>query len=346
VLLYILLVGDIMSKIKNKISEYILNIKLNKLTNNIGKCIYEDGKITCFVDKNSFSQYTNEKLILKIDTELASSKLNKPIKEINYIFKDFYFYYGVYISNQINKNEVKVNVEFINCVFFNCINIFDMNNLLFNDCVQSGKLIREGVSLQISGIKKTTFNNSKFNIISVFAKEFGIEINSEVVEMKDTKIFDRKKINIFASNKLSLKNSLISCSNKIDISAFTMDYIDSDINALYLIELHTYSFIDYKKLNSPKIMINGVCVKSSVKEKLIIDLLNQFNQIIEKSNKESIYMMYPPVLEDISKKKKLLENLLIDLNQIKSLAENNFEIEINKYKEELKNKSLTKIIKK
>lgn len=345
VLSYTTLVGDIVSKIKDKINEYILNKKLNEFTNHIGKCTYENGKLTCFVEKNIFEKMIEDELFYIKNEDLVSLKLNKLITEINYVFKDFKFHNKVYISNKINKDLLNVNVEFIDCTFFNRIIVFDVSNLLFDNCKQKICYFVEKLVLHTSGIKKTKFNNSNFNSSMAYRDECGISLTSKLVEISNTEIFDKSKVNI-VTNNLILNNSSISSKNKIDISSYKIDYTNSNIKTPYLIQIHTNSFIDYKKLNSPNIIINGVTVKSLVKEKLILDLLNQFNKIMEKSNKESIYMMYPSVLEDISKKKKLLENLLIDLNQIKLLVENNFEIEINKYKEELKNKSLTKIIKK
>lgn len=288
-----------MNKIKNIFFHSLREIVKRMITDNLGKVVEDDEKITCYVKKRKIK---NNRFYYTIacsgmgtrDRELASIyNINKPILYVvdGLEFKkkkvNIWGYNGCEIIFRNCKFEFDLNVD-VNgkCTFDNCF-IRSFNNLsigadelIIKNMDIRNQLVWAGSSFRIflGGNKKLEINNSNIGCekektrVFLFAKdEIGIynsKIAGDIVECKSDKIIAGKK-------------SLLSGTEKVVVEADKFYEINIDSPKIVYYD----NILEFDRKN---MILKKNTDQLDIKRSEVINCLKQIKDECENLNKEEL----------------------------------------------------------
>lgn len=328
--------AQIIDKIKKKNEERAFNKErqklLSKIITNIGKIVEEEDKITCYVEQKAIDKckrYEVNDFILKGEF-VSDDEIRKKVREIN-LNKPVYY---VFENIEFGLVGLKIHSLFSHIIFKNCV--FSNNIMLYADCVTfennkyynqfGGSYYREDCFLD-ADVNKLIFINDNFvNSAEVIKREesvipqprFGMNIDAGSIEFINTKVDTDYLLNIKCDD-ISINDSQI------------------NVKELYL---DTKSM---KSNNSLVIASDGVMIDNTED----IDFLQ--NIIYPLTYVQAPLKIYNGVelnSENIESDLGQLRCDLIDrLRKIRNYCIQTNDNRINQLREELDNKSISKIYK-
>lgn len=307
----------------NKIEDYIYNLKRNYakniLTGNLGKVIEEEDKLICYVSKNKCLK--NRDFIWNIfcngivsDNRVTSANeynINKPI---------YYIIDGI----DFGKHVIHIyGYDNVNVIIRNCKFPYGLFVSINGDCLLEKSYVCAVMHNLLIGADNITIKDmyiyNELRYTQGLDIKIGADNNLNIIDSNIGRLREKTNVSLEAGNILNLDNSdirgdIIECEAKKIVTHHASSLL-SDKKAMI-----KSSDFEPIKIESPEIFINGY----------------KFN-----SNNKTVYLKQKTSPLSI-KRLELIELL----RQVRDKCENVNSEDIQKYQEELNNRSVIKTMKK
>lgn len=302
---------------------YELNRKkyLYEVTKNLGKVVETDNKIICYVDNEKLKNKIKDKKCILFQNPrcLNQEILNKYNldKHIHYIIDYMYFSDKIVLTTPQN-----VHLELKHCSFCNSIYIITEGDVTLERNTYLNTVSNNEYSVKCA-VKNLRLVDEDFFNIYYYDKNpmsYMIDLTAESIMLKDFCV--RLKLG---------KGNISLCSDIIDVQNAGIDCIDS------------------VKIIGDKINIDNSSFIKSDTEVIIEEKNNnnKNNNLFALINAPKIVYNGKEFMKQEPEEKQILRSALINqLNKIRYNADLCVDEEVCKYKEQLNNKEISKILKK
>lgn len=294
----------------NILDNYKRKQALKSITGDMGSVVETENEIICYVTQNSIRLFKLKETIIFLfgcndNKNIDIAKKFNINKPVRYVFE------GLRCSCAIYGYASDVNVEFINCDFEYCMYIQLEGNCKIENCIFPGAL-NMNIYANNLVLSSSKINSMMYDIFYIVAHN---QLTLTDMNIKQDGYSKLKKFYLSSEDKILLENSDVDC---VDISIWTngVTAVNSNINASGSATIESGE-ISNLVVDSPIIVCNDVNIYSG---KINI-------------NKK---------VTSLSKKR---EKLIQVLKEIETRCEISNKIEIDNFVEEVKNKQISRVLK-
>lgn len=329
--------ANIFDKIKDKTKRKLYNearkVYLKKSICNIGRIVETDDKIICYVEQEALDKYKGNNPIYDLMLR-GMNVVTEGIRETTEAFRldkpVYYVFEGIKFDTALKFSSMWCDVIFKNCTFEKNIGIVWGREITFenNKYNDSCDVYFYGDCFLTAGtIKKLTFINEKFvnSYLSYksdpFKPVFGMKVQAGEVEFINSAIVCQNNGGIKIDAVRTKLDKAVFLGKDISIKSTFIKSTDTSITGEESVIIDNTDCDFDGEVKSPIIFYNG------------IDLSTNSNVEINVNGKNA---------ELIGARKKLLE----ELKRIRNYCLNKNEEKVQKYRDELNNETVSRVLRK
>lgn len=231
---------------KEKLSDKIIKVYLNRKLKNVGKVEIQHGNIICRVDMNEVKKYFSDSEGIFLDLENISTRLNWT--KLGYNRNIIYVFEDVIIYDNLKIMAPSANVIFKNCDLSYDVDIIEADGVEFTGDITS-KLYSLKKRSKLSGkVQKLNFCVANLNSYAdVMFESNSTRITNSTINLGNFKI---------VGNSLDVIYSKINVGElELELSSLNSD--DSEFKASEIAKVNVDESMDIDAIKSKKLIVDG-----------------------------------------------------------------------------------------
>lgn len=294
----------------NILDNYKRKQVLESITGDMGRVVETENEIICYVTQNSIRLFKLKETSIFLfgcndNKNIDVAKKFNINKPVRYVFE------GLRFSSAIYGYASDVNVEFINCDFEYCMYIHLEGNCKIKNCIFSGAL-KMNIYANNLVLSSSEINSMMYDVFYIAARR---QLTLTDMNIKQDGYSKFKKFYLSSEDNILIENTDVDCVD-ISIWAKRVTAVNSNLRAS-----------------------GSVTIESDEVSNLVIDSpVIVYNDTNIYSGKININKKVTP----LSKKR---DELIQVLKEIETRCEISNKIEIDNFAEEVKNKQISRVLK-